>query len=194
MPRILTAACCIGALVTSTAALRAGASQDFLRVGDPLPELKGQFLTGRDAVLPQAASGNVALVAIGFTYQSRFPVEAWAEWYRTAIGPRTDVMFFEVPVIGGLAKLGRWFIDRGMRNGTHPALHERVITVYGGTDDWKQRLAFSPDHADDAYLVVLDREGVVRWIHHGAFEQARSAELQGVLASLADASERQVEP
>jgi len=81
-----------------------------------------------------------------------------------------------------------------MRNGTPPALHERVITVYGGTDDWKQRLAFSPDHADDAYLVVLDREGVVRWIHHGAFEQARSAELQGVLASLADASERQVEP
>jgi hypothetical protein len=194
MPRILTTACCIGALVTSTAALRAGASQDFLRVGDPLPALKGQFLTGRDAVLPQAASGNVALVAIGFTYQSRFPVEAWAEWYRTAIGPRTDVMFFEVPVIGGLAKLGRWFIDRGMRNGTPPALHERVITVYGGTDDWKQRLAFSPDHADDAYLVVLDREGVVRWIHHGAFEQARSAELQGVLASLADASERQVEP
>ena len=178
----------------SAATLRAAPVQGSLRVGDPFPQLKGQFLTGRDAVLPQAASGNVALVAIGFTYQSRFPVEAWAEWYRTAIGPRTDVMFFEVPVIGGLAKLGRWFIDRGMRNGTPPALHERVITVYGGTDDWKQRLAFSPDHADDAYLVVLDREGIVRWIHHGAFEQARSAELQGMLASLADASERQVEP
>jgi hypothetical protein len=194
MPRIFAAACCIGVLVTSTTALLAGASQNFLGVGDPLPALKGQFLTGRDAVLPQATSGTVALVAIGFTYQSRFPVEAWAEWYRTAIGARTDVLFFEVPMIGGLAKLGRWFIDRGMRNGTPPALHERVITVYGGTDDWKQRLAFSPDHEDDAYLVVLDRDGVVRWIHHGAFEQARSVELQGMLTLLADASKRQVEP
>ncbi len=178
----------------STATLRAGPAQAFLRVGDRLPPLRGQFLTGRDAVLPQAASGKVALVAIGFTYQSRFPVEAWAEWYRTAIGSRTDVMFFEIPMIGGLAKLGRWFIDRGMRNGTPPELHERVITVYAGTGDWKQRLAFSPDHEDDAYLVVLDREGVVRWLHHGVFEQSRAAELRGMLTSLADASERQVEP
>ena len=144
----------------SAATLRAAPVQSSLRAADPLPQLKGQFLTGRDAVLPQAASGHVALVAIGFTYQSRFPVEAWADWYRTAIGSRTDVMFFEVPIIGGLAKLGRWFIDRGMRNGTPPALHERVITVYGGTDDWKRRLSYSPQHGNDAYLVVLDREGV----------------------------------
>src|SRR4029077_5525462 len=115
---------------------------------------------------------------------------AWADWYRAAIASKTDVVFFEVPMIGGLAKLGRWFSDRGMRNGTPPELHERVITVYGGTDDWKQRLAFSPDHENDAYLVVLDGEGVVRWLHHGAFEQARGVELQGVLTSLADSPER----
>ena len=99
----------------STATLRAGSVQEPLRVGDRFPALKGQFLTGRDAVLPQASSGQVALVAIGFTYKSRFPVEAWADWYRTAFGSRTDVTFFEVPMIGGLGKLGRWFIDRGMR-------------------------------------------------------------------------------
>ena len=176
--------------MTSTATLRAAAGQESLRVGDPLPALNGQFLTGRDAVLPQAASGKVALVAIGFTYQSRFPVEAWAEWYRTAIGSRTDVMFFEVPMIGGAAKLGRWFIDRGMRNGTPPELHDHVITVYGGTDEWKQRLVYSAAHENDAYLIVVDREGIVRWIHHGAFEQSRADELQAVLRSLADANRR----
>ena len=102
----------------SIATLRAGPRRNPLRVGDRLPRLKGQFLTGRDAELPQAASGKVALVAMGFTYKSRFPVEAWADWYRTTIGSTTDVTFFEVPMIGGLATLGRWFIDRGMRNGT----------------------------------------------------------------------------
>ena len=63
----------------SIATLRAGRVQESLRVGDPLPELKGQLLTGRDAALPQASAGNVTLLAMGFTYQSRFPVEAWAE-------------------------------------------------------------------------------------------------------------------
>ena len=169
----------------STALIRAGSTEESLRVGDPFPDLKGQTLTGRTAVLPQASSGQVALVAIGFTYKSRFPVEAWAEWYRTTIDPRTDVTFFEVPMIGGLATLGRWFIDRGMRKGTPVELHDHVITVYGGTGDWKQRLSYSPAHQDDAYLVVVDREGVVRWLHHGGFETSWSDELKALLASLA---------
>jgi len=175
----------LAVLMLSGAIIRAGATGESLRVGDPFPELKGQTLTGRTAVLPQASSGQVALVAIGFTYKSRFPVEAWATWYRTTIDPRTGVTFFEVPMMGSLATLGRWFIDRGMRKGTPPELHDHVITVYGGTGDWKQRLSYSLAHEDDAYLVVVDREGVVRWLHHGGFDTAWSGELKALLASLA---------
>lgn len=185
MSRILTAACLVGVLVMANANLRAGAAQQPLRVGDPLPDLKGRTLTGRTAVLPQS-SGKVTLVAVGFTYKSRFPVEAWAEWYRATIGSRTDVTLFEVPMIGGAATLGRWFIDRGMRRGTPTELHDQVITVYGGTGDWKQRLSYSSEHKDDAYLIVVDREGVVRWLYHGAFDQPRGDELKALLASLAD--------
>ena len=159
--------------------------------------LEGRYLTGRDASLPQAAAGKVTLIAMGFTYQSRFPVEAWADWYRRTIGSRTDVTLFEVPMIGGPARLGRWFIDRGMRNATPPELHERVITVYGGTGDWKRRLSYSSEREDDAYLIVLDRAGVVRWLHHGAFDQSRADDLRAQIASLAGgepAADRLQEP
>ena len=176
------------------ATLYAGASQERLRVGDPFPVLKGRFLTGGDALLPRASSGKVALVAMGFTYQSRFPVEAWGSWYRAAIGPRTDVTFFEVPMIGGLARFGSWFIDRGMRSGTPAELHDRVITVYGGTGDWKKRLSYAPDHEDDAYLIVLDGEGVVRWLYHGAFDEPRARELQELLTSLAEGRSMATKP
>jgi hypothetical protein len=170
----------------SIATLRAGLAQESLRVGDRLPVLKGQFLSGRDAELPRASSGKVAVVAMGFTYQSRFPVEAWGEWYRTTLGQRTDITFFEVPMIGGVARLGRWFIDRGMRSGTPTELHEQVVTVYGNTGDWKRRLSYASAHEDDAYLIVIDRKGVVRWLHHGGFDEARADELREILTSLAD--------
>ena len=62
-------------------------------------------------------------------------------------------------MIGGMATLGRWFINRGMRSGTPVELHDHVITVYGGTGDWKQRLSYSTRHEDDAYLIVLDSAG-----------------------------------
>jgi len=170
----------------SAGMLQAQPVRDVVRVGDRLPTLTGQFLTGREAALPRAASGQVALVGIGFTYQSRFPVEAWGQWFRATIGARTDVTFFEVPMISGLATLGRWFINRGMRNGTPVELRDHVITVYGGTGDWKARLSWSTAHKDDAYLIVLDREGVVRWLHHGGFDQSRADELRVLLKSLAD--------
>lgn len=185
MSRIV-AVCCVGILATAMANLRASAAQDSLRLGERMPKLEGQTLTGRTAVLPQALAGKVALVAMGFTYKSRFPVEAWADWYRMTIGSTPSVTFFEVPMIGGAATLGRWFINRGMRNGTPAELHDQVITVYGGTGDWKQRLSYSPEHKDDAFLIVLDREGVVRWLHHGVFDQPQADELKNVLTSLAD--------
>jgi hypothetical protein len=186
MSRITIAVCFIGVVVMSVTTLRAGPTLQSLRLGDRLPVLKGQFLSGRDAELPRASAGQVALVAIGFTYKSRFPVEAWGEWYLATIGSRNDVTFFEVPMIGRLAALGRWFIDRGMRSGTPAALHEQVITVYGGTADWKKRVAYSAEREDDAYLIVLDRGGIVRWLHGGGFDQARADDLRGLLTSLAE--------
>jgi hypothetical protein len=190
MSRVLAAACCIGVILMSIATPRVGAAQESLRVGDPFPVLKGQFLSGREAELPRAASGKVALVAIGFTYNSRFPVEAWGSWYNATMGSRTDVTFFEVPIIGGLATLGRWFIDRGMRKGTPVELHEQVITSYGGTSEWKERLSYSAARKDDAYLVVLDGNGVVQWLHHGGFDTSWSDQLKTVLTSLAAAADR----
>ena len=135
-----------------------------------LPVLKGQFLTGREAVLPDAAGGRVALLALGFTYESRYAVEDWIRHFRQDFGENREVTFYEVPMIGGLARMGKWFIDSGMRKGTPKADRENVITVYGGVDAWKQRVGFSDPNA--AYLILIDKNGVIRWRHGGAFEEA----------------------
>ena len=39
-------------------------------VGDTFPRLEAEFLSGRKAVLPDAAKGKTALVLMGFTYDS----------------------------------------------------------------------------------------------------------------------------
>jgi hypothetical protein len=149
--------------------LMAASAMSMLSPGEPMPALKGEFLTGRDALLPGVATGRVALLALGFTYNSRFAVEAWIGRFRKDFGDNPQVTFYEVPMIGGMARLGKWFIDSGMRKGTPKKDHENVITVYGGTDPWKQRLGFKLP--DAAYLILLDRHGVVRWRHSGMFDE-----------------------
>jgi hypothetical protein len=69
-----------------------------------------------------------------------------------------------------------------MRKNTPPELHNRVMTVYGGNGDWKARVGFSGP--DDAYLVLIDRQGIVRWLAHGPVSDARLQELSAVVDSL----------
>ncbi len=162
--------------------LMASALISTLQPGESLPPLNGEFLTGRQAQLPDAASGRIALLALGFTYDSRFPVEAWVGRFRKDFGSNPHVTFYEIPMIGGMARLGKWFIDSGMRKGTPRSDRENVITVYGGTDSWKKRMGYqSPDAA---YLVLLDKHGAVRWRHSGAFDEETYKDLYAQVSGL----------
>jgi hypothetical protein len=172
------------AALLSGATVAAPLDPDRLQRGVMFPVLKGGLLSGRPGALPSLGLGKVSLVAIGFTYGSRKPVEAWAAWFQRAFDAQPSVQLFEVPIIGGFGKLGKWFIDSGMRNGTPAAMHDHVMTVYSDSGDWKARLGFTDAAKDDAYLVLLDPKGIVRWLHHGPFDDARAAELSALIQDL----------
>ena len=155
---------------------------DPVAAGAPLPSLTGEYLTGRKANLPADARGKAALLLFGFTYQSRFAVEKYAERFREEFTAQPEVTFYEIPMIGGMARLGKFFIDRGMRSGTPKPLHENVITVWGGVDPWKRRFGVTKSTEDHAYLVVLDRDGKVAWTGHGLYEAATFTAAREALA------------
>jgi hypothetical protein len=66
--------------VTAMISLSSAASE--LAVGGGLPELRIEYLSGREAIPPKDACGRVAPLLFGFTYQSRFAVEAWTKHFR----------------------------------------------------------------------------------------------------------------
>lgn len=157
-----------------------------LQVGILFPSLRGEYLTGRKANLPGDAAGRAAVILMGFTYASRKPVEAWADRLKPALAAMDGATFYEVPVIGGMARMGKWFIDSGMRRGTPRALHENVITVWGATRRWKQLAGVTDDRDKLAYVTLIDREGLIRWRYTGVFDEAAfevlTTELRGLTA------------
>jgi hypothetical protein len=180
LPGLILAAM-IGTIATHAAEQAQPAAP--LTVGDPFPRLEAEFLTGRKAVLPDAAAGKSALVMMGFTYDSRFAVEKWAEHLRPELVANDKVTFFEVPVIGGMGRMAKWFIDSGMRKGTPKELHENVITVYGGVDRWKTVMGFSKAQEDAAYLALLGPDGRVRWLYRGGFTDEAMTALKAAIAA-----------
>jgi len=150
--------------------------------GTSLPELNGDYLTKEEAQLPADAKGKIALLALGFTYDSRHSVEDWSKRFRERFKGDRQVTFYEIPIMSGMAKLGRPFIDSGMRKGTPAELHRNVITVYSAAKLWKQYVGY--EGGDEAYLLLLDPAGKVVWSHHGHFEASEFAELTQAVRAL----------
>ena len=157
---------------------------DPLKIGEVLPELRGEFLSGEAAVLPNASSGRVALLLLGFSYDSRYAVEEWAKKFREQFDKDPRVTFYEIPMIGGMARMGKWFIDSGMRRGTPKMDYGHVITVYGGTGPWKRRVGFGDPKSP--YLILIDRQGKVAWRYPGGLQatawQSLTSEVSRLLA------------
>lgn len=146
-----------------------------LAPGDTLPALKGKLLSGREISLPGSTRGSAILMLLGFTYQSRHDVEAWAERFRHDFAADSGIRCYEIPVIGGAAHLARPFIDRGMRRGTPRELQDRVITLYGESNLWKRRVGFSAPNV--AYVLLVDRAGRLAWRARGPFDDGAFREL-----------------
>lgn len=162
----------------------ARASEPMLAIGAALPPLKGTDLAGREVVLPAAAHGRVGILMFGFSYGSRTAVESWAHHVqgRWAADPR--VAWYQLPMVGGLARLAKPFITGGMRKETPEAYRGNSVVVFGGTGPWKERLGVDDDRA--AYLVVTDRNGRVQWRHAGDFGPAGAEALDRAVADLLD--------
>jgi hypothetical protein len=187
---VLATAGCAAASPVWEASPATGQAAGELAVGEHLPALQGEYLSGRKAVLPDDASGRAALLLVGFSYASRKPVEAWTKRFRAEFADPSQVTFYQVPMLGSMARMGKWFIEGGMRRGTPKADQENVITVYGGVEAWKQRLGVKAGDVkaeDTAYLVLLDRKGNVVWRHAGplaeAAYQSLSAQVRKLLAA-----------
>lgn len=162
-------------------ALSAGKTPVDIREGLELPVLRGEYLSGEPAVLPQDARGRTALLLFGFSYASRFNVEQWAARFRQRFDSTPGVTFYEIPMIGGMARMGKWFIDSGMRSGTPKSDYGHVITVYSGTDVWKKALGVHDDR--DAFLVLIDNSGKVVWQTSGRFDEKSFQTLENAVAA-----------
>jgi hypothetical protein len=153
-------------------------------VGQELPELKDRALDGEMVTLPNDARGYVTLVAFGFKRESQYDIDDWlAAAPREFEDPRR-FRTYEIPMMGnGLVKLLRGSINGGMRSATPVARRRFVVPFYGDINAYARRLGMSDRGA--VYILLLDKQGIVRWWAKGKVTREKSAELAARALELA---------
>ena len=143
---------------------------------EPFPAIQCEDLRNEKITIPDASKGHPAVFVIGFTHASQTQTKAWTDKLEPEMHP------YSVAVLQDAPRFVRGMAVHGIKSGVHQEARDRFLLVFHGEEELKQAAGF--DRPDDAYVVLVDREGLIRWRFHGPFEEAAFAELKRQLADL----------
>ena len=167
---VLLASLAIALLITNRAA-----AQQF-------PRLREENLNGQQVLLPDAASGKVAVLVMGFSKASKAPTEAWAKRIDSDFGKTSGFVLYQMPILEAVPSMFRGMIISSIRKGVSENERATFVAVVHNEDGLKKLVGFKGE--DDAYIVVLDRYGKVVFQTHGTSIDPEYAPMKAKVQAL----------
>lgn len=147
-------------------------------VGQVFPTVTGTSLMNEPVTLPDKFEGGVAIYMIGYVQQTQFDIDRWTMGL-LQVGPEAKIV--EIPTIAGLVPtLVSGWIDDGMRSGIPKEDWPSVITLYGNGAGVVASLT-GTENPQNARILVVDSDGVIRWFWDQGFSAKRLLELNAVV-------------
>jgi len=147
-----------------------------------IPASRGTTLTGALVVLPDAVKGKVGVLVVGFTKDSKGPIEAWGRRLAADYPDASSVVYYEMPVLASAPALVRVTIEEQMKMSLSTAEREHFLPVTQNEAGWLAAVPYVK--GDDAYVLLIGGDGAVRWQTRGPVTDAKYAELKGKIAEM----------
>jgi hypothetical protein len=148
-----------------------------------IPPSQGTALDGHTVTLPQDLAPATILI-LGFSEHSADTTTAWEKTVRTSLASN-HIGFYDMPFLEDAPSLIRPLIVRSIRKQVPGPVRPNFVPITSGEAAWKQLAGFTPDAANAAYILLVDRNGSVRWQTHEPLTQQRFAELADAARKLA---------
>jgi hypothetical protein len=144
------------------------------------PRLAATNLERRSMNLPQDFGGSRNLLLIAFQRHQQKEVDTWLAQTKQFESLDPALRCYELPTLGRLNQLTRWFIDNGMRGGISSfQQREHTITLY--VEKGPFRLALGIPDENRIYALLIDRDGNILWRAEGSFDEVKSSSLKKAL-------------
>ena len=141
-----------------------------------IPPVHSTSLSGEKVNLPEGLKGKVGVLVLGFSHDSRDNVASWGKRLHDGYNSSTTVLYYEMPMLESVPGMLRGFVTKKIAESVPDAAKSRFLPVTDHEKDWKQLTGYKS--GDDAYVVVVDSTGTVRWKLQGAASDANYAEAK----------------
>src|ERR1035441_10166758 len=147
-----------------------------------IPATHGTSLTGTAVALPDALKGKVGVLVVGFSHASQGEVASWGRLLEANYGKSNDVASFELPMVAGEPKMLRGMIVKRMGSSVPWAERQHFVPLMEGEPAWRAVAHY--DKPNDAYVLLVDDEGLVLWQIEGEATDAAWGKLKHRLAKV----------
>jgi hypothetical protein len=139
-------------------------------------------LAGTQVALPDDLRGRVGVLVLGFSKSSGDVSKGWGQRLAASYAKSSGVVYYEMPVLESVPKLIRGMVVKSIRSGVPEAEQQHLMPVFSDEAEWKKIARFA--NADDAYVLVVDGDGRVRWQTSGKVTDAGFAALKEQVGAL----------
>jgi hypothetical protein len=160
------------------------------QAGMTIPEVRGTSFAEQAVNLPKDLNGKAGVLVVGFTQGSRDAVTAWGKRLAVDYYDASDVAYYEMPVLAGVPRLMRGFVIGRIKSSVSDRGKRHFVPILENEAAWKSTAQYKS--GDDAYVLVVDSAGTVRWQTHGPFSDGAYGAMKGQLEGLRSGSVRAV--
>jgi hypothetical protein len=150
--------------------------------GTHIPDVRGTSFSNEAVNLPEALKGKVGVLVLGFSKSSGELSKGWGERLSATYRGSQEVMYFQMPVLESVPKLIRGMVVKSIKSGVPESEQSHFIPMFSDEPAWKKIVRYA--NADDAYVLVVDGDGRVRWQTSGKVSDAGFVMLKEQVAAL----------
>ena len=162
--------------VLTSVLLLAGSSSAWAQASSQIPPVHGAVLTGDTVNLPDALKGKSGVLVLGFSQAAREQVTAWGKRLAGDYRGSSTVVYFEMPVVESVPKLLRGWVMKKMAESVPDRAKGTFLPIADHEREWKALAGYKG--SDDAYVLIVDSEGVVRETVTGTASDDKYAQLR----------------
>jgi len=154
-----------------------------IAAGERIPEVHGTSFANQVVSLPEELQSKAAgVLVLGFSRGSRDAVTGWAKKIAGDYRTSDVVAYYELPVVASVPGLLRGMVLRSIKSSMPERAQKRVVPITNNEAVWRTLVHYG--EAEDAYLLVVDRQGNVVWQTQGQPTDASYAALKQQVEAL----------
>lgn len=147
-----------------------------------IPKAQGTTLAGTTVALPDVLKGKVGVLVVGFSHASQGQVAAWGKRLAADYGSAAGVAYYEVPMLAGAPKMVRGMIVKSMGKAVPDAEKPHFLPLMEDEAGWRAVAHYAKP--DDAYVLLVDGGGTVKWQTEGDASDAAYGALDRQVGEL----------